>query len=176
MEKKDKSKKFIPINICVLTISDTRDESNDKSGILLCNKIKLSKHIVYDKKIVKDNPKLISKYIKDWSSNKNIDVIISTGGTGLTGRDSTPETIKNLADKIIEGFGEIFRLISFKKIGTSTIQSRALGAIINGTYVFALPGSTSACNDAWNEILVHQLDIRHQPCNFIELIPRLKEK
>ena len=176
MEKKDKSKKFIPINICVLTISDTRDESNDKSGILLCNKIKSSKHIVYDKKIVKDNPKLISKYIKDWSSNKNIDVIISTGGTGLTGRDSTPETIKNLADKIIEGFGEIFRLISFKKIGTSTIQSRALGAIINGTYVFALPGSTSACNDAWNEILVHQLDIRHQPCNFIELIPRLKEK
>ena len=121
-------------------------------------------------------PELKDKYIKDWSSNKNIDVIISTGGTGLTGRDSTPETIKNLADKIIEGFGEIFRLISFKKIGTSTIQSRALGAIINGTYVFALPGSTSACNDAWNEILVHQLDIRHQPCNFIELIPRLKEK
>ena len=176
MEKKDKSKKFIPINICVLTVSDTRNKKNDKSGILLCKKINTSKHKVYDKKIVKDNPSLIIKCLKNWSLDNKVDVIITTGGTGLTGRDSTPEAINKIADKKIEGFGEIFRLISFNKIGTSTIQSRAIAAIINGTYVFALPGSTSACKDAWDEILMHQLDIRHQPCNFIELIPRLKEK
>ncbi len=176
MKNINKNKKFIPINICVLTISDTRKNKNDKSGNLLCKKIKSSKHIVYDKKIVKDDVQLIRKYILNWSKDKMIDVILTTGGTGLTGRDSTPEAINKIADKIIEGFGELFRQISFKKIGTSTIQSRAIGAIVRGKYVFSLPGSSSACKDGWDEILKYQLDNRFQPCNFVELIPRLKEK
>ena len=173
---KKKLKKFIPVNICVLTISDTRNENNDKSGKLLCKKIISCKHRVYEKKIIKDNINLITKTIKKWSEYDDVDVIITTGGTGLTGRDSTPEAVRKIADKIIEGFGELFRFISYKKIGTSTIQSRAIAAVINGTYIFCLPGSTSACKDAWNEILVHQLDIRYKPCNFVELIPRLNEK
>ena len=176
MKKKEKYIKFIPVNICVLTISDTRKKNNDKSGDLLCKKIKKSKHKIFEKKIVKDDVSLIIKQIIKWSKNRNIDIIITTGGTGLTGRDSTPEAIMQIADKIIEGFGELFRLISYKKIGSSAIQSRSLGAIVKGKYVFALPGSPSACKDAWDEILIFQLDNRFKPCNFAELIPRLKEK
>ena len=176
MNKIDKTRKFIPVNICILTISDTRTEENDKSGNLLCEKIKLSKHKICEKKIVKDDISLIVKQIKKWSQNSLVDVIITTGGTGLTGRDSTPEVINQIADKLIDGFGELFRQISYKKIGTSAIQSRSLGAIINGKYIFALPGSPSACKDAWDEILCFQLDYRFRPCNFVELMPRLKEK
>lgn len=176
MKKIDKKIKFIPINICVLTVSDTRNINNDKSGDLLSRKIKESGHNLYDKKIVKDDIKQITNQIISWSKINEIDAIITTGGTGLTNRDSTPEAIKMISSKTIEGFGELFRQISFKKIGTSTIQSRALGAIINGKYIFALPGSPSACNDAWDGILKYQLDYRFRPCNFIELMPRLKEK
>jgi len=176
MKNKEKYIKFIPLNICVLTISDTRKTNNDKSGDLLRKKIIKSKHKVFEKKIVKDDVSLIIKQILKWSKNRNIDIIISTGGTGLTGRDSTPEAIMQIADKIIEGFGELFRLISYKKIGSSAIQSRSLGAIVKNKYVFALPGSPSACKDAWDEILKFQLDNRFKPCNFAELIPRLKEK
>ena len=168
--------KFISLNICVLTISDTRKEGNDKSGNLLCRKIKSSKHKVYNKKIIKDEISTIIKYLKKYSHDKKVDIIITTGGTGLTSRDLTPEAIQKISNKIIDGFGELFRQISYKKIGTSTVQSRALGAIINGKFVFALPGSPTACKDAWDDILVHQLDNRVKPCNFVELIPRLKKK
>ena len=171
----DKNKNFISINISILTISDTRSLKEDSSGKLLEEKIIKFGHKVINRQVVKDDIPIIKKTILNWSSNKLVDVIITTGGTGLTGRDSTPEAIKEIADKTIEGFGELFRQISFSKIGTSTIQSRALGALIKGTYVFALPGSKSACKDAWENILKFQLDNRHQPCNFIEIMPRLLE-
>ena len=171
----DTNKNFISINIAILTISDTRSLKDDSSGKLLEEKIIKFGHKVINRKVIKDDIPLIKNTILNWSSNKLVDVIITTGGTGLTGRDSTPEAIKEIADKIIEGFGELFRQISFSKIGTSTIQSRALGALIKGTYVFALPGSRSACKDAWENILKFQLDNRHQPCNFIEIMPRLLE-
>tara|TARA_B100001964_G_scaffold201845_1_gene229802 strand:+ start:29 stop:547 length:519 start_codon:yes stop_codon:yes gene_type:complete len=166
-------RKFIPINITVLTISDTRTLKQDTSGALLVKNIKKLGHNLYDRKIIKDEVSLIKKTILSWSKNKSIDAIISTGGTGLTLRDSTPEAINAISNKNIEGFGELFRQISYKKIGTSTIQSRALGAIVKGTYVFALPGSTNACKDAWEKILKYQLDNRFRPCNFIEIMPRL---
>ena len=171
----DQKRKFISINIAILTISDSRTLKEDTSGDLLVRSITDLGHKVCDRKINKDEVSSIKKTILSWSNNKNIDVIITTGGTGLTGRDSTPEAIQQLADKIIEGFGELFRQVSFNKIGTSTIQSRTLGAIIKGTYVFALPGSKSACKDAWDEILKYQLDNRYRPCNFIEIMPRLNE-
>ena len=171
----DKNRKFISINIAVLTISDSRTLENDKSGDFLVQKILKLGHKINDRKIIRDDFKLIKKTILTWSSSKVIDAIITTGGTGLTGRDSTPEAIHQIADKIIEGFGELFRQISYQKIGTSSVQSRAVGAIINGTYVFAVPGSTNACYDAWNQILKFQLDNRYLPCNFIEILPRLKE-
>ena len=167
--------KFININIAILTISDSRTLDNDNSGDLLEQRIKNFGHKIFKRKIIKDHIPTIKKTILDWSANKLIDAIITTGGTGLTGRDSTPEAITEIADKIIEGFGELFRYISYSKIGTSTIQSRAIGAIINSTYVFALPGSTNACKDAWDNILQFQLDNRHRPCNFIEIMNRLKE-
>ena len=172
----DKSIKFIPINIAIVTISDTRTGENDKSGNLLNDRIKKFGHVVVEKKIVSDDIKQIKKIITDLSKNSLIDTIITTGGTGLTGRDSTPEAIQSLSNKIIDGFGELFRQLSYKKIGTSTIQSRAIAAVINHTYVFSLPGSPSACKDGWDDILQYQLDIRHKPCNFIEIMPRLKEK
>ena len=128
-----------------------------------------------EKKIIKDELSLIKKTIIEWSNNRNIDVIITTGGTGLTGRDSTPEALLEISDKIIDGFGELFRQISFTKIGTSSIQSRALGCVVNGKYVFSLPGSPSACKDAWLEIIQHQLDSNNKPCNLVELMPRLKD-
>ena len=169
-------RKFLPVSIALLTVSDTRVIENDKSGNLLVNKIKQSGHILFDRKIVKDEVLDIQKVSKKWIKNSNVEVIISTGGTGLTGRDVSPEAFRLLFDKEIEGFGELFRFLSFKKIGTSTIQSRALAGVSNGTYIFVLPGSPSACKDAWDDILLHQLDYRHKPCNFVEIMPRLLEK
>ena len=164
------------VNIAVLTVTDTRTFDNDKSGAILVSKIKEAKHNLVDRKICKDNKDDIVEILKNWTSEKNIDVIITTGGTGLTGRDTTPEAVNAIASKHIDGFGELFRQVSFEKIGTSAIQSRAVAALINSTYVFCLPGSTGACKDGWDEILQYQLDIRHKPCNFVEIMPRLNEK
>ena len=164
------------INIALLTVTDTRTIDNDKSGGILVNKIKEADHNLIDRKICKDNKDDIVVILKDWLNNKKIDAIITTGGTGLTGRDITPEALDEIADKHIPGFGEMFRYISIKSIGTSSIQSRACAVLSNGKYVFALPGSSGGVTDAWEEILKYQLDINHKPCNFVELFPRLKEK
>ena len=164
------------VNIALLTVTDTRTFDNDKSGAILVDKIKEANHILTDRKICKDNKNEIVLILKDWLKNKKIDVIITTGGTGLTGRDITPEAIDEIADKQIPGFGEVFRNISLKTVGTSAIQSRASAVLANGKYVFALPGSSGGVTDAWEGILKHQLDINHKPCNFVELFPRLKEK
>ena len=176
MNNIDTSIKFIAINIGLITISDSRVEENDKSGNILKDRIEKFGHIVLKKTIVKDDIIQIKKTIIEMSADPKIDAIITTGGTGLTGRDSTPEAILEISEKIIDGFGELFRQISYEKIGTSTIQSRAIGAVINHTYVFSLPGSPGACKDGWDGILQYQLDIRHKPCNFIEIMPRLNEK
>ena len=172
----DSTKEFAPINISVLTISDTRTEATDKSGQILAKKIREKGHGLSHKEIVKDDKEEIKKILLNWCEDKNVDVIITTGGTGVTGRDTTPEALNEIKDKEIPGFGELFRLISYKKIGASTIQSRALAVLTKGTYIFALPGSTGAVTDAWEDILKFQLDSRFKPCNFIELIPRLNEK
>ena len=164
------------VNIALLTITDTRTFENDKSGAILVKKIEEAKHNLIDRKICKDNKKDIVIILKDWTNQKNIDVIITTGGTGLTGRDITPEAIDEIADKHIPGFGEIFRTISLKTVGTSAIQSRACAVLAKGKYIFALPGSSGGVTDAWDKILKSQLDINHKPCNFVELFPRLKEK
>ena len=164
------------VNIALLTVTDTRTLKDDKSGAILTNKISEANHNLVDRKICKDNKKDIKKIIKNWLKNKNIDVIITTGGTGLTGRDITPEAIDETADKHIPGFGEIFRMISLGTVGTSSIQSRACAVLPKGKYVFALPGSSGGVTDAWDKILKFQLDINHKPCNFVELFPRLKEK
>ena len=164
------------VNIALLTVTDTRTLKNDKSGAILVDKISEANHNLVDRKICKDNKKDIKKIIKDWLKKKNIDVIITTGGTGLTGRDITPEAINEIADKHIPGFGEIFRMISLGTVGTSSIQSRACAVLAKGKYVFALPGSSGGVTDAWDKILKFQLDINHKPCNFVELFPRLKEK
>ena len=164
------------VNIALLTVTDTRTFENDKSGSILVNKIEESKHTLIDRKICKDNKEEIIKILKECSNQKNIDVIITTGGTGLTGRDITPEAIDEIADKHIPGFGEIFRYYSLETVGTSSIQSRAGAVLANGKYIFALPGSSGGVTDAWDKILIHQLDINHKPCNFVELFSRLKEK
>ena len=164
------------VNIALLTVTDTRTFDNDKSGSILVDKIKEANHNLTDRKICKDNKDDIVKILKNWINIKEIDVIITTGGTGLTGRDITPEAINEIADKNIPGFGEIFRNISLKTVGTSAIQSRACAVLANGKYIFALPGSSGGVSDAWDGILKHQLDINHKPCNFVELFPRLKEK
>ena len=164
------------VNIALLTVTDTRTLKTDKSGNILSKKIKKGKHNLIDRKICKDNKKDIKKIIKYWLKIKNIDVIITTGGTGLTGRDITPEAVEEVADKMIPGFGEIFRYVSLKTVGTSSIQSRACAVLAKGKYIFALPGSSGGVKDAWDKILVYQLDIHHKPCNFVELFPRLKEK
>ena len=164
------------VNIALLTVTDTRTFKNDRSGTILVNKIAKARHNLIDRKICKDNKKDIKKILKKWLKKKKIDVIITTGGTGLTGRDITPEAISEIADKQIPGFGEVFRNISLKTVGTSAIQSRACAVLANGKYVFALPGSSGGVTDAWDGILKHQLDINHKPCNFVELFPRLKEK
>ena len=164
------------VNIALLTVTDTRTFDNDKSGAILVEKINEAKHNLFDRKICKDNKDDIKKILQEWLKINELDVIITTGGTGLTGRDSTPEAINEIADKHIPGFGEMFRYISIKSVGTSAIQSRACAVLANGKYVFALPGSSGGVTDAWDEILKHQLDINHKPCNFVELFPRLKEK
>ena len=172
----DNSLDFIPINIAIITISDTRTKENDTSGDTLERRITKAGHQMIKRIIIPDDINKIKDTIEKLSSEKEIDCIITTGGTGLTGRDTTPEAIKDLASKHIDGFGELFRQVSFNKIGTSAIQSRAVAALINTTYVFCLPGSTGACKDGWDEILQYQLDIRHKPCNFVEIMPRLNEK
>ena len=164
------------VNIALLTVTDTRTFDNDKSGAILVEKINDAKHNLFDRKICKDNKDDIKKILQEWLKINELDVIITTGGTGLTGRDITPEAINEIADKHIPGFGEMFRYISIKSVGTSAIQSRACAVLANGKYVFALPGSSGGVTDAWDEILKHQLDIKHKPCNFVELFPRLKEK
>ena len=164
------------VNIALLTVTDTRTIENDKSGKILIKKIKEQKHILFDRKIVKDEKEKIKKILLDWIKKDNLDVILTTGGTGLTGRDITPEAIKDISDKEIPGFGELFRELSYKTIGTSAMQSRACAVLANGKYIFALPGSSGGVTDAWDGILKYQLDINHKPCNFVELFPRLKEK
>ena len=164
------------VNIALLTVTDTRTIDNDKSGAILVEKIKEAKHNLFDRKICKDNKDDIVVILKDWLQNKQIDVIITTGGTGLTGRDITPEALDEIADKHIPGFGEIFRYLSLKTVGTSSIQSRACAVLAEGKYIFALPGSSGGVTDAWDGILKHQFDVNNKPCNFVELIPRLKEK
>ena len=164
------------VNIALLTVTDTRTLKTDKSGNILVRKIKKGGHNLVERDICKDSKKDIKKILKIWIKIKKIDVIITTGGTGLTGRDITPEAIDEIADKKIPGFGEIFRYISLSTVGTSSIQSRACAVLANGKYVFALPGSSGGVTDAWDKILVHQLNIKHKPCNFVELFPRLKEK
>ncbi len=164
------------VNIALLTVTDTRTLKTDKSGNILVKKINKAGHNLIEREICKDSKKDIKKILKIWIKIKKIDVIITTGGTGLTGRDITPEAIDEIADKKIPGFGEIFRYISLSTVGTSSIQSRACAVLANGKYVFALPGSSGGVTDAWDKILVHQLNIKHKPCNFVELFPRLKEK
>ena len=164
------------VNIALLTVTDTRTFDNDKSGAILVKKIKEANHKLVDRKICKDNKDDIISIFKEWTTNKDIDVIITTGGTGLTGRDITPEAVNEIADKHIPGFGEVFRNISLKTVGTSAMQSRACAALSNGKYIFALPGSSGGVTDAWDGILKYQLDINNKPCNFVELFPRLKEK
>ncbi len=172
---KDKEE-FVSLNISVFVISDTRNERSDKSGKVLENHIIKSGHKVFEKKFIQDDKKLITKELKISLNNDLTSVVILTGGTGLTGRDSTPEAVKELIEKEIPGFGEIFRYISYKKIGTSSLQSRAMAGLAKNKFVFVLPGSPSACRDAWEEILKYQLDSRTKPCNLVELIPRLNEK
>tara|TARA_Y100000287_G_C14163765_1_gene326123 strand:- start:33 stop:557 length:525 start_codon:yes stop_codon:yes gene_type:complete len=168
--------KFISLNISVFVISDTRNERSDKSGKVLEDLITKSGHKIFEKKFIKDDKRLIAKELNISIIKNPINVVILTGGTGLTGRDSTPEAVKAVIEKEIPGFGEIFRFISYKKIGTSSLQSRAIGGLAKNKFIFALPGSPSACKDAWEEILKYQLDSRTKPCNLVELIPRLDEK
>ena len=172
----DTSLEFVPINIAIITISDSRTKDNDTSGDTLEKRIIDGGHTVIKRTIIPDDVSQIKDTLDSMSKEEYIDCIITTGGTGLTGRDTTPEAVKAIASKHIDGFGELFRQVSFKKIGTSAIQSRAVAALINSTYVFCLPGSTGACKDGWDEILQYQLDIRHKPCNFVEIMPRLNEK
>ncbi len=169
------SREFRPIDIAVLTVSDTRTESTDTSGQLLVEKITAAGHRLSDKRIVSDDKYQLRLIVSQWIVDPDVDAVIITGGTGITHRDITPEAVSVLFDKSIEGFGELFRYLSYQDVQTSTIQSRAVAGVANGTFIFALPGSTNACRLAWDEILAHQLDSRHRPCNFVELIPRLRE-
>ena len=164
------------VNIALLTVTDTRTLDTDKSGAILVEKIKKANHNLVDRKICKDSKNEIIKILNQWIEKKEIDVIITTGGTGLTGRDITPEALNEIADKHIPGFGEVFRYLSLETVGTSSIQSRACAVLSKGKYIFALPGSSGGVTDAWDKILIHQLDVNHKPCNFVELFPRLNEK
>jgi molybdenum cofactor biosynthesis protein B len=173
--KIDESKPFLAINIAVMAVSDTRTLETDVSGAILAERITGAGHKLYTRVVVKDDVPAIVAQLKAWIADPNVDCIITTGGTGVTGRDVTPEAFAQVWEKEIPGFGEYFRYISIKSIGTSTIQSRATAGVANGTYLFALPGSKGAVKDGWDEILKYQLDFRHGPCNFVELMPRLKE-
>lgn len=166
---------FIPLSIAVLTVSDTRTLDDDKSGATLAERITKAGHTLGDRAIVPDDIKAIREKVKGWLADPNIDVVITTGGTGFTGRDVTPEAIEPLFEKRMDGFSAIFHRISFEKIGTSTIQSRATAGVANSTFIFVLPGSPGACKDAWDGILLSQLDYRYRPCNFVEIMPRLDE-
>ncbi|MCG7899837.1 MAG: molybdenum cofactor biosynthesis protein B [Candidatus Thiodiazotropha weberae] len=169
-------RQFIPLNISVMTVSDSRTEENDKSGQKLKSMLEEAGHQLADKRIVKDDRYQIRAVMSEWIANPDVQVIITTGGTGLTGRDGTPEAVEPLLDKIINGFGEMFRSLSYEIIGTSTMQSRAIAGVANGTFVFCLPGSTGACKDGWSKLISAQLDYRTRPCNLVELMPRLLEK
>lgn len=172
----DEAQPFIPVNIALLTVSDTRTFADDRSGDTLAERIEAAGHVLKAREISKDSVQDILAHMHRWIDDPEIDVIITTGGTGVTGRDVTPEALEQVQDKSIPGFGELFRWTSFETIGTSTIQSRACACVARGTYIFALPGSTGAVKDGWDKILVHQLDSRFRPCNFVELMPRLLEK
>jgi len=167
---------FIAVKIAILTISDSRTEVDDVSGKTLQDRVLAAGHELADKQIVADDIYQIRAIVSQWICDEQVDVVITTGGTGLTGRDGTPEAVQVLFDKEITGFGELFRQISYDLIRTSTVQSRAIAGVANGTFIFCLPGSSGACKTGWDDILQHQLDIRHRPCNFVELIPRLREK
>lgn len=172
----DESRVFKPVNIAVLTVSDTRTLENDTSGDILVKRIIDTGHNFIERDIIRDDKDKIQTIVKNWVASKNIDVIITTGGTGITGRDITPEAISPLLDKRIEGFSTIFHMVSFETVGLSTLQSRALAGIINGVFIFCLPGSNGACKDGWDKVIKWQLDSRHMPCNMVELMPRLLEK
>ena len=174
MEKTQETE-FLPVHIAVMTVSDTRTPADDRSGDTLVERLETAGHVLAGRAIIKDEAELIADKLREWIDNPEIDAVITTGGTGVTGRDVTPEALAKVREKDIPGFGELFRWISFQKIKTSTVQSRACAGVANGTYLFALPGSTGACKDGWDEILKDQLDIRHKPCNFVELMPRLNE-
>ena len=171
----DQSRQFVPLKIAVLTVSDTREATEDKSGATLIERIRAAGHVVAERAIVKDEVKAIRQHVKAWIADKLIDAIITTGGTGFTGRDVTPEAVEPLFEKKMDGFATMFLLVSERKIGTSAIQTRATAGVANATYIFCLPGSPGASRDAWDEILVHQLDYRYRPCKFVEILPRLDE-
>ncbi|TYB82060.1 molybdenum cofactor biosynthesis protein B [Maritimibacter fusiformis] len=175
MGKIDETRDFIPVRIAVLTVSDSRTLAEDRSGDTLVARLEAAGHLLADRMILPDERGQIADQLRAWSLDPEIDVIISTGGTGLTGRDVTVEAHRDVYEKEIEAFATVFTIVSMKKIGTSAVQSRATGGVANGTYLFALPGSTGACKDAWDEILQYQLDYRHMPCNFVEIFPRLDE-
>ncbi|TBX19585.1 molybdenum cofactor biosynthesis protein B [Nioella sediminis] len=175
MSRIDESKDFIPVRIAVLAVSDTRSLAEDKSGDVLEGRIRDAGHILADRRILRDERAEIADQLRAWCADPEIDVILTTGGTGLTGRDVTVEAHRDVYEKEIEAFATVFTMVSFQKIGTSAVQSRATGGVANGTYLFALPGSSGACKDAWDEILRWQLDYRHRPCNFVEIFPRLDE-
>lgn len=175
MSRIDESKEFIPVRIAVLTVSDTRRQSDDRSGQVLVDRLTSAGHLLADRAIVPDERTEITAQLRKWIADSDIDVVISTGGTGLTGRDVTVEAHRDVYEKEIDAFGTVFTMVSMTKIGTSAVQSRATGGVADGTYLFALPGSPGACKDAWDEILSLQLDFRHRPCNFVEIMPRLDE-
>ncbi len=172
----DSPREFRPVRIAVLTVSDTRTTATDKSGALLVERLGTAGHVLADRQIVPDDIYRIRAVVSAWIADPAVDAVITTGGTGITGRDGTPEAIAPLLDKVIEGFGELFRALSFQDIGTSTLQSRCVAGVANGTFVFCLPGSTNACATGWDRLIVTQLDYRHRPCNLVELMPRLKER
>ena len=172
----DESLTFTPINIALLTVSDTRGPDDDTSGDILAERIEQARHRLVNRAIVRDDARLLAKQLREWIADPDVDAIVSTGGTGLTGRDVTPEALDMVKTKDIPGFGELFRWVSLETIGTSTIQSRACAVLADSTYIFALPGSNGAVKDGWDKILREQLDSRHRPCNFVELMPRLREK
>ncbi len=175
MTRIDETRAFIPLNIAVLTVSDTRDLTNDKSGDTLAELLIVSGHRLAERDLLRDDAPTIRARVKSWIEHKGVDVVLTTGGTGFTGRDVTVEAVKPLFEKEIDGFSAVFHRLSYDKIGTSTIQSRACGGLAQGTYIFCLPGSPGACRDAWDGILRWQLDSRHRPCNFVEIMPRLME-
>lgn len=175
MTEKNTEREFIPLNITVLTVSDSRTEETDKSGKKVVELLEQAGHKCYEKKIVPDDIYAIRAEVSRWIADESVQVVLTTGGTGVTGRDGTPEAVSVLFDKVIDGFGETFRAISFQQIKTSTIQSRAIAGVANGTYIFCMPGSMGACKTAWEELIQHQLDYRTRPCNLVELMPRLRE-